>query len=91
MDAYLSREALQASIAISKAASINPLPPVIGSALACSFAFMLPVATPPNAIIYGSRMVPLTKMIKYGFWLEIIGIVIIWMTIRVIAPFLGLL
>lgn len=77
-------------IAISKAASINPLPPVIGSAMACSFAFMLPVATPPNAIIYGSRMVPLTKMIKYGFWLEITGIVIIWIVIRAIAPFLGL-
>jgi len=56
-------------IAITKAAAINPLPPVIGSALACSFAFMLPVATPPNAIIYGSRLVPLTTMIKYGFWL----------------------
>jgi sodium-dependent dicarboxylate transporter 2/3/5 len=78
-------------IAISKAASISPLPPVLGSALACSFAFMLPVATPPNAIIYGSGFVPLTKMIKYGFWLEIIGIIIIWAGVRFIAPFLGLI
>ncbi len=78
-------------IAITKAAAINPLPPVIGSAIGCSFAFMLPVATPPNAIIFGSRLVPLTKMIKYGFWLEITGIVIIWTAIRVIAPWLGLI
>ncbi|MFQ6110297.1 MAG: SLC13 family permease [Candidatus Aminicenantales bacterium] len=77
-------------IAICKTASLDPLPPVLGSALACSFAFMLPVATPPNAIIYGSRMVPITKMIKYGFWLELIGIVIIWTGVRIISFFLGL-
>jgi sodium-dependent dicarboxylate transporter 2/3/5 len=77
-------------IAISNAASINPLPPVLGSAIGCSFAFMLPVATPPNAIVYGSGLVPLTKMIKYGFWLNIIGILIIWIGIRFIAPLLGL-
>lgn len=77
-------------IAIAKAASINPLPPVLGSAIACSFAFLLPVATPPNAIIYGSRKVPLTKMISYGFWLELIGILIIWTSIRFLAPVLGL-
>jgi sodium-dependent dicarboxylate transporter 2/3/5 len=78
-------------IAISKAASVNPLPPVIGSAIGCSFAFMLPVSTPPNAIIYGSGLVSLTKMIKYGFWLEITGIIIIWVCVRFVAPFLGLI
>lgn len=78
-------------IAISNAASINPLPPVLGCAFGCSFAFMLPVATPPNAIIYGSRVVPLTKMIKFGFWLNIAGIIIIWLSIRFIASWLGLI
>jgi sodium-dependent dicarboxylate transporter 2/3/5 len=78
-------------IAVSKAASINPLPPVLGSAIGCSFAFMLPVSTPPNAIIYGSGLVPLPKMIKYGFWLEITGIIIIWISIRFVAPLLGVL
>jgi len=78
-------------IAISKAASISPLAPVLGSAIGCSFAFMLPVATPPNAIVFGSGLVPLTKMIKYGFWLNIIGIIIIWIGIRLLAPFLGLI
>ncbi len=78
-------------IAISKAASVNPLPPVIGSAIGCSFAFMLPVSTPPNAIIYGSGLVPLTKMVNYGFWLEITGIIIIWVGVRFVAPFLGLI
>jgi sodium-dependent dicarboxylate transporter 2/3/5 len=77
-------------IAISKTAGINPLPPVLGSAIGCSFAFMLPVATPPNAIIYGSGMVSLPQMMKFGFWMNIAGITIIWIGIRVISPLLGL-
>ena len=77
-------------IAISKAASVNPLPPVLGCAIACSFAFMLPVATPPNAIIYGSGLVRLPDMIKYGFWMNIAGIIIIWCGIRLLAPLLGI-
>ncbi|UCC40444.1 MAG: SLC13/DASS family transporter [Candidatus Aminicenantes bacterium] len=78
-------------IAISKAASINPLPPVLGSAIGCSFAFMLPVATPPNAIIFGSGLVRLPQMMKYGFWLNIAGIILIWACIRFIVPLLGLI
>ena len=78
-------------IAISNAASINPLPPVLGSAIGCSFAFMLPVATPPNAIIYGSGMVHLPQMMKIGFWLNLFGILIIWLGIRFLIPLLGLI
>ncbi len=78
-------------IAVSRAASINPLPPVLASALGCSFAFMLPVATPPNAIIYGSGLVPLPKMIQHGLWLNISGIIIIWVIVRFIAPLFGLI
>jgi sodium-dependent dicarboxylate transporter 2/3/5 len=78
-------------IAISLEASINPLPPVLGSAIGCSFAFMLPVATPPNAIVYGSGMIRLPQMMKFGFWLNIAGIIIIWIGIRFIAPLLGLI
>jgi sodium-dependent dicarboxylate transporter 2/3/5 len=77
-------------IAISQAASINPLPPVLGSAIGCSFAFMLPVATPPNAIIYGSRMIRLPQMMRFGFWLNLSGILLIWVIIRFLAPLLGL-
>ena len=73
-------------IAISNAASIDPLPPVLGSAIGCSFAFMLPVATPPNAIIYGSGMIRLPQMMRIGFWLNVAGILIIWLGIRFLAP-----
>jgi sodium-dependent dicarboxylate transporter 2/3/5 len=78
-------------IAISNAASISPLPPVLGSAIGCSFAFMLPVATPPNAIIYGSGLVRLPQMMKYGFWMNIAGIIIIWVAVTFLAPLLGLI
>ncbi len=78
-------------IAVSQAASINPLPPVLGSAMACSFAFMLPIATPPNAIIYGSGRIPIRIMMRYGIWFNIFGTAIIWLGIRVIAPLLGLI
>lgn len=46
-------------------------------AISASCAFMLPVATPPNAIVYGSGFVPQKQMIKNGFWLNICCIVII--------------
>lgn len=46
-------------------------------ALAATCAFMLPVATPPNAIAYGSGYVKIGEMIKGGFWLNIIGVVLI--------------
>ncbi|MGD2296008.1 MAG: SLC13 family permease [Candidatus Aminicenantes bacterium] len=78
-------------IAISNAASISPLPPVLGCAIGCSFAFMLPVATPPNAIVFGSGMIRLPQMMKYGFWLNIGGILIIWFGVNFLVPLLRLL
>ena len=78
-------------IAIAQAASINPLPPVLGSAIGCSFAFMLPVATPPNAIIYGSGHIPLPVMMRTGWWLNLAGIFFIWVGVTFLAPLLGLI
>lgn len=50
-------------------------------ALAATCAFMLPVATPPNAIAYGSGYVRIKDMIKAGFWLNIISIILITATV----------
>ncbi|MBU4253436.1 MAG: anion permease [Acidobacteria bacterium] len=77
-------------IAVSQAAQINPLPPVIGSAIGCSFAFMLPVATPPNAIVFGSGFIRLPDMMKTGLVLNIAGILLIWLGVTQIAPLFGL-
>lgn len=61
-------------IIIAMSITINkpPLIFAISIALACSLAFMLPVATPPNAIVYGSEKVEMSDMMKIGFKLNII-------------------
>jgi len=60
-------------IVISMAATMNLNPIILASAVAisCSLAFMLPVATPPNAIVYGSGKVTMGTMIRTGFLLNI--------------------
>ena len=66
-------------IAIGAAISVgfNPIPVAIGIALSSSLGFMMPVSTPPNAIVYSSGYVPLTKMIKSGVIIDIVGIFVI--------------
>ncbi|MHC2993089.1 anion transporter [Pontibacter sp. HJ8] len=51
--------------------------PILGVVIACSMAFMLPVATPPNAIVYGTKQVPISTMAKAGLVLNVIGSVAI--------------
>ena len=70
---------LMGPIAIATAASLgfSPLPVCIVMALCTSLAFMLPVSTPPNAIVYASGYIPITKMIKAGVILDIIGVFLI--------------
>ncbi|MDP9806293.1 sodium-dependent dicarboxylate transporter 2/3/5 [Trueperella bonasi] len=59
---------------------------VIPVALAATCAFMLPVATPPNAIAYGSGYITIAQMVKAGVWLNIIGIVLITIWTVVFGP-----
>ena len=59
-------------IAAASLFSINPILLAMAVALSCSLAFMLPVATPPNAIVYGSGKVDIKVMMKFGFILNII-------------------
>ncbi|MBE3605904.1 DASS family sodium-coupled anion symporter [Campylobacter sp. RM13119] len=54
-------------------------------ALAATCAFMMPVATPPNAIAYGSGYVKLSSMIRTGIWLNLIGVALITFTTLFIA------
>ena len=57
--------------------SIHPYAVMIGAATAASFAFMLPVATPPNAIVFGSGYITIPQMAKTGAGLNLIGILLI--------------
>lgn len=58
--------------AIALELSINPFLIVIPATLATSCAFMLPVATPPNAIAYASEQIKIKDMVRAGFWLNLI-------------------
>ncbi|MCF6314306.1 MAG: SLC13 family permease [Verrucomicrobiales bacterium] len=64
-----------ASIAV--AIKTNPLLLMIPATLSASCAFMMPVATPPNAIVFGSGRIRITDMIKAGIVLNLIGIIVI--------------
>ncbi|MEE3852537.1 DASS family sodium-coupled anion symporter [Gordonia sp. LSe1-13] len=57
--------------------SLDPLVLTVPVALAATCAFMLPVATPPNAVAYASGYVTIGQMIRGGIWLNLIGIVLI--------------
>lgn len=77
-------------IAIAQASGINPVPPALGAVFGASFGFMLPVSTPPNAIVYGSGLIPIPKMIRAGVVFDVLGLFIIWVGLRVMCPLLGL-
>jgi sodium-dependent dicarboxylate transporter 2/3/5 len=78
-------------IGIAQAAGVSPLPPALGACLGASFGFMLPVSTPPNAIVYGSGLVELPKMLRAGIIFDCIGFFIIWGGLRLLCPLLGLM
>ncbi|MGP9723760.1 SLC13 family permease [Corynebacterium sp. AOP40-9SA-29] len=70
---------------------INVLILVIPTALAATCAFMLPVATPPNAIAYGSGYVKAGDMLKGGIWLNVVAVFLITITVFALAvPVFGL-
>ena len=62
---------------LSQAIGVHPLLLLIPTTLAASCAFMLPVSTPPNAIVYGSGRVPIMKMVVAGIWLDILSVFLI--------------
>lgn len=74
------------AIASAQAAGVSPLEPSLGCALGCSMAFMLPVATPPNAIVYGSGLVPVTQMVRAGFRLNLLACVVIPAGVLFLVP-----
>ncbi|MCP3676328.1 MAG: SLC13/DASS family transporter [Deltaproteobacteria bacterium] len=63
--------------ALAVAINVNPLLLMIPGTLACSFAFMLPVATPPNAIIFGTNRIRISHMARAGIFLNLLGVFVI--------------
>ncbi|MEQ8910257.1 MAG: DASS family sodium-coupled anion symporter [Vicingaceae bacterium] len=65
---------------------IHPMLFLAGATTAASCAFMLPVATPPNALVFGSGYVKIGDMIKTGVWLNIISIVLLTLIVYFLLP-----
>jgi len=61
-------------ITTALSAGVDPVPVAVAVALSSSLGFMLPVSTPPNAIVYGSGLIPITKMIRAGVIIDVVGI-----------------
>jgi sodium-dependent dicarboxylate transporter 2/3/5 len=77
-------------LSICQAGGLSPVPPAMGACLGASMAFMLPISTPPNAIVYASRLVPITAMIRHGVLMDICSFFIILAGLRLLCPLLGL-
>ena len=72
--------------ALAQATGVHPYGMMVAAVVAASFAFMLPVATPPNAIVYGSRYVTIMQMAKAGIWLNLVGAVLITAFVYYLLP-----
>lgn len=72
--------------AIAISLNLHPVAAMIAVAIAASYAFMLPVATPPNAIVFASRVVTIPQMAKAGFALNLLGVLLITLCIYFIVP-----
>jgi len=64
----------------------HPFGPIVAACVAASFAFMLPVATPPNAVIFGSGCVTIPQMCKAGFWMNLFGAALITLFVVLMVP-----
>jgi sodium-dependent dicarboxylate transporter 2/3/5 len=74
------------SIAVAQAAGIRPIEPVLGATLGASMGFMMPISTPPNAIIYSSGYVPISHMMRHGLLLDLVGFIVIVTAVLTLAP-----
>jgi len=72
--------------ALAVAMNVHPLTTMIAVAVAASYAFMLPVATPPNAIVFSSREITIPQMARAGLALNLIGAALITLFVVFILP-----
>lgn len=65
-------------ITLGASLDLDILPLLAGAAISASCAFMLPVATPPNAIVFSSGKITIPEMMRAGFWLNITSIILVF-------------
>jgi sodium-dependent dicarboxylate transporter 2/3/5 len=71
--------------AVAAGLGLAPLPVLLAATLAASCSFMLPVATPPNAIVFGSGYLRIADMVRAGFWTDVASVVLITALVMFVA------
>lgn len=67
---------------------VHPFALMVGAAVAASCAYMLPVATPPNAVVFGSGYLRIPDMVRTGIWMNLISIIIVALMVYFMLPLL---
>jgi solute carrier family 13 (sodium-dependent dicarboxylate transporter), member 2/3/5 len=75
-------------IAAAQAAGLDPVRPALGVGLAATCGFIFPVSTPPNAIVFGTGLVPLGRMIRAGILLDLTALVVVPAGLMLLTPLL---
>jgi len=74
--------------ALALSIDVHPYFLMVAATISASCAFMLPVATPPNAVVFGSGLLSIPQMMKTGFWINIISILITTVLVSFVLPVL---
>jgi sodium-dependent dicarboxylate transporter 2/3/5 len=77
---------LPALVSVADGIGVHPYFLLVGTTVAASCAFMLPVATPPNAVVFGSGYLKIEDMVKKGIWMNIISIILLTLIVYFILP-----
>ena len=73
-------------VMLAAAIEVHPFGLMVAAVTAATFAFMLPVATPPNAIVFSSRYVTIQQMVRAGVWLNLLGVILITLFVYLLLP-----
>lgn len=73
-------------VSLAPVLGVHPYYLMIAATMAASCAFMLPVATPPNAVVFGSGYLEMQDMVKKGFWMNIVSIAILTIIVYLVLP-----
>lgn len=73
---------------LALAIEVHPYILMVGATVAASCAFMLPVATPPNAVVFGSGYLKISDMVKVGIWMNIISIILLTLITYFVLPYI---
>jgi sodium-dependent dicarboxylate transporter 2/3/5 len=73
-------------ISLAQARGLDPTLPALAACFGASLGFMLPISTPPNAIVYGTGMIPIARMFTTGVVLDVLGLIVVIAGLLVLAP-----